>query len=35
VHPNPSEAKSDADQALTFADFERVMAALAQVPQLA
>jgi chorismate mutase/prephenate dehydratase len=35
VHPNPSEAKSDADQALTFGDFERVMAALAQVPQLA
>ncbi len=35
VHPNPSEAKSDADQALTFGDFERVMEALAQVPQLA
>jgi len=34
VHPNPSEAKSDADQALTFGDFALVMAELARVPQL-
>ena len=34
VHPNPSEARSDADQALTFSDFARIMEELAQVPQL-
>lgn len=34
VHPNPSEAKSDADQALTFGDFALIMEALARVPQL-
>ena len=34
VHPNPSEAKSDADQALTFGDFARIMIELARVPQL-
>ena len=32
VHPNPSEAKSDADQALTFGDFAEVMRELAEVP---
>ncbi|HWT06165.1 MAG TPA: 3-deoxy-7-phosphoheptulonate synthase, partial [Xanthomonadales bacterium] len=32
VHPNPSEAKCDADQALTFGDFARIMAELAEVP---
>jgi 3-deoxy-7-phosphoheptulonate synthase len=32
VHPNPSEAKSDADQALTFSDFAEVMRELAEVP---
>jgi 3-deoxy-7-phosphoheptulonate synthase len=32
VHPNPSEAKCDADQALTFGDFARIMAELADVP---
>jgi len=32
VHPNPSEAKSDAEQALTFADFEQIMDDLGQIP---
>jgi len=32
VHPNPSEAKCDADQALTFGDFAHIMAELADVP---
>jgi len=32
VHPNPSEAKCDADQALTFGDFANIMAELAEVP---
>ncbi len=32
VHPNPAEAKCDADQALTFADFEAIMRELAAVP---
>lgn len=32
VHPNPAVAKSDADQALTFADFEEIVADLAQIP---
>src|SRR5450631_2376893 len=32
VHPNPSEALSDSEQALTFNDFSRMMAELAQVP---
>jgi 3-deoxy-7-phosphoheptulonate synthase len=32
VHPNPAEAKCDADQALTFGDFARIMAELAEVP---
>ncbi len=32
VHPNPAEAKCDADQALTFADFEGIMRELAGVP---
>jgi 3-deoxy-7-phosphoheptulonate synthase len=32
VHPNPSEAKSDADQALTFGDFAEVMRELGEVP---
>jgi 3-deoxy-7-phosphoheptulonate synthase len=32
VHPNPSEALSDSEQALTFSDFDRMMAELAQVP---
>ena len=32
VHPNPSEAKCDADQALTFGDFASIMAELAEVP---
>jgi 3-deoxy-D-arabino-heptulosonate 7-phosphate (DAHP) synthase len=32
VHPNPAEAKSDADQALTFADFEEIVADLARIP---
>src|SRR5215470_13548467 len=30
VHPNPAEAKSDADQALTFDDFAALMAGLAR-----
>jgi chorismate mutase/prephenate dehydratase len=32
VHPNPAVAKSDAEQALTFADFEEIVADLAQIP---
>jgi chorismate mutase/prephenate dehydratase len=32
VHPNPVEAKSDAEQALTFGDFRRMMDELADVP---
>jgi 3-deoxy-D-arabino-heptulosonate 7-phosphate (DAHP) synthase len=32
VHPNPSEALSDSEQALTFSDFGRMMDELAQVP---
>ncbi len=32
VHPNPAEAKCDADQALTFADFEAIMRELASMP---
>jgi 3-deoxy-7-phosphoheptulonate synthase len=35
VHPNPAEAKCDADQALTFGDFKRIMAELASVPSFA
>ena len=31
VHPNPSEAKSDKDQALTFDDFGLIMGDLAQI----
>jgi chorismate mutase/prephenate dehydratase len=32
VHPNPAVAKSDADQALTFADYEQIVADLAAIP---
>jgi chorismate mutase/prephenate dehydratase len=32
VHPNPAVAKSDAEQALTFADYEEIVADLAQIP---
>ena len=32
VHPNPAEAKCDADQALTFADFRAIVAELARIP---
>jgi chorismate mutase/prephenate dehydratase len=32
VHPNPPEAKSDAEQALTFDDFDQIMADLRQIP---
>jgi 3-deoxy-7-phosphoheptulonate synthase len=32
VHPNPAEAKSDAEQALTFDDFEQIMADLRAMP---
>jgi 3-deoxy-7-phosphoheptulonate synthase len=32
VHPNPSEAKSDADQALTFQDFEEIVSDLGEIP---
>ena len=35
VHPNPAEAMCDADQALTFGDFARIMAELASVPHFA
>lgn len=33
VHPNPPEAKSDADQALTFDDFADIVADLDRVPR--
>jgi len=32
VHPNPAEAKSDADQALTFEDFATIMRDLTGIP---
>jgi chorismate mutase/prephenate dehydratase len=32
VHPNPAEAKSDADQALTFDDFEEIVSELGEIP---
>jgi len=32
VHPNPAEAKSDADQALTFQDFEEIVSELEEIP---
>jgi chorismate mutase/prephenate dehydratase len=32
VHPNPAVAQSDAEQALTFADFEQIVADLAAIP---
>lgn len=32
VHPNPAEAKSDADQALTFDDFAAIMTDLESIP---
>ena len=32
VHPNPPEAKSDKDQALTFEDFAQVVADLREIP---
>jgi len=32
VHPNPAEAKSDADQALTFDDFEEIVSELEEIP---
>ncbi len=32
VHPNPAEAKSDADQALTFADFAEIVGELSEIP---
>ena len=32
VHPNPKEAKSDAEQALTFDDFGVIMDDLARIP---
>jgi 3-deoxy-7-phosphoheptulonate synthase len=34
VHPNPIEARCDADQALTFADFAKIMDDLAKIPSL-
>jgi len=34
VHPNPIEARCDADQALTFADFARIMDELADIPSI-
>ncbi len=33
VHPNPAEAKSDAEQALTFADFEEIVGELEEIPR--
>jgi 3-deoxy-7-phosphoheptulonate synthase len=33
VHPNPAEAKSDADQALTFTDFEEIVGDLGEIPR--
>ena len=32
VHPNPPEAKSDKEQALTFDDFAQIVADLSQIP---
>ena len=32
VHPNPPEAKSDKEQALTFDDFRQIMADLDKIP---
>ena len=32
VHPNPAEAKSDADQALTFQDFAEIVSELSEIP---
>ncbi len=32
VHPNPTEAKSDKEQALTFDDFSAIVADLSQIP---
>lgn len=32
VHPNPSEAKSDKEQALTFEDFSEIVADLERIP---
>ncbi|MGH7737399.1 MAG: 3-deoxy-7-phosphoheptulonate synthase [Candidatus Tyrphobacter sp.] len=32
VHPNPAEAKSDKEQALTFDDFSAIVADLARIP---
>jgi 3-deoxy-7-phosphoheptulonate synthase len=33
VHPNPPEAKSDAEQALTFADFGEIVTELGKIPR--
>jgi len=33
VHPNPAEAKSDADQALTFDDFAEIVSELEEIPR--
>ncbi len=33
VHPNPEEAKSDKEQALTFDDFAQIMKDLSEIPQ--
>jgi chorismate mutase/prephenate dehydratase len=35
VHPNPAVAKSDAEQALTFADFEEIVDDLSRIPLVA
>jgi 3-deoxy-7-phosphoheptulonate synthase len=35
VHPNPAVAKSDADQALTFADYEEIVDDLSRIPIIA
>ncbi|MBV8332232.1 MAG: hypothetical protein JO192_05805, partial [Candidatus Eremiobacteraeota bacterium] len=32
VHPNPPEAKSDKDQAMTFGDFAEIVAELDRIP---
>ncbi|HEV8021369.1 MAG TPA: 3-deoxy-7-phosphoheptulonate synthase [Candidatus Lustribacter sp.] len=32
IHPNPAVAKSDAEQALTYADYEEIVADLARIP---
>ena len=34
VHPNPAEAKCDADQALTFSDFAEIVRELAAIPTM-